>query len=138
METDVSETKRKIADISADVGNKLDKKTTAGAHLYAHTGSTQNEVSYGTAATANNIAQRDSAGQVNLPTAEPGDNQAVSKKWVESQGYGKSDAYVKKTGDTMTGALNVNIGEHTAIPTKVGISIYGTDTTTSSNHLQYK
>ena len=138
LETDVAEAKSKIANMAIDIGNKVDKKTTNGSHLYAHAGSTQNEVSYGTAATANNIVQRDSAGQVNLPTTEPGDNQAVSKKWVESQGYGKSDAYVKKTGDTMTGTLNVNVGEHTAIPTKVGISIYGIDTTTSSNHLQYK
>ena len=128
----------KTSTLETNLGKKVDKLSTAGAHLYAHTAGTQNEVSYGTAATANNIVQRDSAGQVNLPTTEPGDNQAVSKKWVESQGYGESDAYVKKIGDTMTGALNVNVGEHTAVPTKVGISIYGTDTTTSGNHLQYK
>ena len=127
----------KTSTLETNLGKKVDKLSTAGAHLYAHTAGTQNEVSYGTAATANNIVQRDSAGQVNLPTTEPGDNQAVSKKWVESQGYGESDAYVKKIGDTMTGALNVNIGEHTAVPTKVGISIYGTDTTMSSNHLHY-
>ena len=128
----------KTSTLETNLGKKVDKLSTAGAHLYAHTAGTQNEVSYGTAATANNIVQRDSAGQVNLPTTEPGDNQAVSKKWVESQGYGESDAYVKKTGDTMTGTLNINVGEHTAVPTKVGISIYGTDTTTSNNHLQYK
>lgn len=128
----------KTSTLETNLGKKVDKLSTAGAHLYAHTAGTQNEVSYGTAASANAIVQRDSAGQVNLPTTEPGDNQAVSKKWVESQGYGESDAYVKKIGDTMTGALNVNVGEHTAVPTKVGISIYGTDTTTSSNHLQYK
>lgn len=127
----------KTSTLETNLGKKVDKLSTAGAHLYAHTAGTQNEVSYGTAATANNIVQRDSAGQVNLPTTEPGDNQAVSKKWVESQGYGESDAYVKKIGDTMTGALNVNVGEHTAVPTKVGISIYGTDTTTSGNHLHY-
>lgn len=138
LEADVAEAKSKIADMAIDVGNKVDKKTTAGAHLYAHTGSTQNEVSYGTAATANNIVQRDSAGQVNLPTAEPGDNQAVSKKWVESQGYGESDAYVKKIGDTMTGALNVNVGSKAGIPSVAGVSIYGTDTTMSSSPLQYK
>ena len=133
LETDVAEAKNKIVDIGIDVGNKVDKKTTAGSHLYAHTGSTQNEVSYGTAATASNIVQRDSAGQVNLPTTEPGDNQAVSKKWVESQGYGESDAYVKKTGDTMTGALSINVGNGSAIATRAGISVYGTDTTISSS-----
>ena len=138
LETDVAEAKNKIADMAVDIGNKVDKKTTSGAHLYAHTGSTQNEVSYGTAATANNIVQRDSAGQVNLPTAEPGDNQAVSKKWVVSQGYGESDAYVKKIGDTMTGALNVNVGSKAGIPSVAGVSIYGTDTTMSSSPLQYK
>ena len=138
LEADVAEAKSKIADMAIDIGNKVDKKTTAGAHLYAHTGSTQNEVSYGTAATANNIVQRDSAGQVNLPTAEPGENQAVSKKWVESQGYGESDAYVKKIGDTMTGALNVNVGSKVGIPSVAGVSIYGTDTTMSSSPLQHK
>ena len=138
LETDVAEAKNKIVDIGIDVGNKVDKKTTAGSHLYAHTGSTQNEVSYGTAATASNIVQRDSAGQVNLPTTEPGDNQAVSKKWVESQGYGESDAYVKKTGDTMTGALNVDVGSGTTIATRAGISVYGTDTRVSDNHLRYE
>ena len=138
LETDVAEAKNKIVDIGIDVGNKVDKKTTAGSHLYAHTGSTQNEVSYGTAATASNIVQRDSAGQVNLPSTEPGDYQAVSKKWVESQGYGESDAYVKKTGDTMTGALNVDVGSRTAIATRAGISVYGTDTTVSDNHLRYE
>ena len=138
LETDVAEAKNKIVDLRIDVDRKLDKKTTTGSHLYAHTGSTQNEVSYGTAATASNIVQRDSAGQVNLPTTEPGDNQAVSKKWVESQGYGESDAYVKKTGDTMTGALNVDVGSGTAIATRAGISIYGTDTTASGNHLRYE
>ena len=127
----------KTSTLETNLGKKVDKLSTAGAHLYAHTAGTQNEVSYGTAATANNIVQRDSAGQVNLPTTEPGDNQAVSKKWVESQGYGESDAYVKKIGDTMTGPLNINVGEHTAVPTRVGISIYGTDTTTSGNHLYY-
>ena len=138
LETDVAEAKNKIVDLRIDVDRKLDKKTTTGSHLYAHTGSTQNEVSYGTAATASNIVQRDSAGQVNLPTTEPGDNQAVSKKWVESQGYGESDAYVKKTGDTMTGALNVDVGSGTAIATRAGISVYGTDTTASGNHLRYE
>lgn len=139
LETDVAEAKNKIVDIGIDVGNKLDKKTTAGSHLYAHTGSTQNEVSYGTAATASNIVQRDSAGQVNLPTAEPGDNQAVSKKWVESQGYGESDAYVKKTGDTMTGVLSVNVGSDSPIiTTREGISVYGTDTTVSSSPVRHE
>lgn len=83
-----SELANKFSDMAADMGtinttlaNKVDKKTTAGSHLYSHAGSTQNEVAYGTAATANNIVQRDAAGQINLPTAEPSDNQAISKKW---------------------------------------------------------
>lgn len=120
----------KFSDMAADMdtinttlANKVDKKITTGTHLYSHTGSTQNEVAYGTAATANNIVQRDAAGQINLPTAEPGENQAVSKKWVESQGYGESNAYVKKVGDSMTGALDIRLEDYSG-----GYPIYGNST----------
>lgn len=66
------------------LGTKVDKLT-SGNKVYVHNGSTQTDIAYGTAATASNIVQRDSDGQIIVPETPTADSHAASKKYVDSK-----------------------------------------------------
>ena len=76
--------------LASDIGAKVDKLTTAGFHLYSHTGSTQGEVAPDINPTAATIPIRDSAGK--LFGADPAngatDKTLVTANWVSQTGGG--------------------------------------------------
>lgn len=74
----------KVTGLDTALGNKVDKKTTTGTFVYTHNGSTQDEVAYSTSATASNIVQRTSGGQITVPTTPSADSDAASKGYVDT------------------------------------------------------
>lgn len=74
----------KVTGLDTALGNKVDKKTTTGTFVYTHNGSTQGEVAYSTSATASNIVQRTTGGQVTVPTTPSADSDATSKNYVDT------------------------------------------------------
>lgn len=73
------------------LNGKVDK-TSSTMKLYGTNGAgNQDTISYGTSATNNNIVQRDSAGQIFVPTDPTRDAHATSKSYVDTQVAPKLD-----------------------------------------------
>ena len=75
-----------VTDLSTDLGNKVDKTTTA-SKIYATTSGSsvsQTTLSYSTAATADHIVQRRTGGQITVPSTPSADTDAASKAFVNS------------------------------------------------------
>lgn len=76
----------------------------------AGTGNGQTHVPYGTAATANNIPQRDANGQILVPETPTANNMAASKKYVDDH---VSSSPIQYAGDLIVGNSQ---GEESRLP----------------------
>ena len=87
--------------LASDIGAKVDKLTTAGFHLYSHTGSTQGEVAPDINPTAATIPIRDSAGK--LFGADPAngatDKTLTTANWISQTGNSAPNNLVHRSGD---------------------------------------
>lgn len=98
----VQDIQQEIATVLAqDIGNKLDKLTTAGVWLYSHNGSSQEEVQPVVAPTASTIPIRDSNGRMQAadPASGATDKTLVTANWVSQTGDSAPNNLVHKTGN---------------------------------------
>ena len=89
-----------------ELGGKVDKLTTAGLHLYSHTGATQGEEEPIDGTTANSIPIRDGNGRMHAadPASGATDKTLVTANWVSQTGSGAPNNLMHKSGDeTATG-----------------------------------
>ena len=96
-----------------ELGGKVDKLTTAGLHLYSHTGSTQSEEEPIDGTTANSIPIRDGNGRMQAadPASGATDKTLVTANWVSQTGDSAPNNLVHKSGnETKTGWLNLKTG----------------------------
>ena len=64
---------------------KVDKLESTGTYVYTHNGSTQGQNIYTPYLVNNAIVQRDSNGEINVPTTPSDDSKATSKSYVDSE-----------------------------------------------------
>lgn len=93
--------------LASDIGAKVDKLTTAGFHLYSHTGSTQGEVEPDINPTAATIPIRDSAGK--LFGADPAngatDKTLTTANWISQTGAGAPNNLLHRSGNEIAGGF---------------------------------
>ena len=86
--------------LASDIGAKVDKLTTAGFHLYSHTGSTQGEVEPDINPTAATIPIRDSAGKLfgADPTNGATDKTLTTANWISQSGDSAPNNIMHRNG----------------------------------------
>ena len=112
-----------------ELGGKVDKLTTAGLHLYSHTGSTQSEEEPIDGTTANSIPIRDGNGRMQAadPASGATDKTLTTANWVSQTGDSAPNNLLHRSGaETKTGKLT----------TTAGIKLTGTNYNVNSLHTQ--
>lgn len=86
--------------LSTYLGAKVDKLTTAGLHLYSHTGATQGEEEPIDGTTANSIPIRDGNGRMQAadPASGATDKTLVTANWVSQTGDSAPNNLIHKSG----------------------------------------
>ena len=108
--------------IANELSTKVDKEVTGGDEIYAHHGSNQVLLPYAKGVYADNIPQRDSNGQINVPQTPTANEHATSKKYVDS--FGKSIvATIDSSNYKMTITLKDNNGNTLGTPQVVDLPL---------------
>lgn len=83
------------------LGGKVDKLTTAGLHLYSHTGATQGEEEPIDGTTANSIPIRDGNGRMQAadPASGATDKTLVTANWISQSGGSKPNNVIHNNGN---------------------------------------
>ena len=87
--------------LSTTLGSKVDKLTTAGLHLYSHTGGTQGEEEPIDGTTANSIPIRDGNGRMQAadPASGATDKTLVTANWVSQTGDSSPNNLLHRSGN---------------------------------------
>ena len=106
--------------LNSTLGDKVDKLTTAGLHLYSHTGATQSEEEPIDGTTANSIPIRDGNGRMQAadPASGATDKTLVTANWVSQTGDSAPNNLVHKSGtETIQGTkrFTYSLEEQTGI-----------------------
>ena len=97
--------------LNSTLGDKVDKLTTAGLHLYSHTGSTQSEEEPIDGTTSNTIPIRDGNGRMHAadPASGATDKTLVTANWMSQTGDSSPNNLVHRTGnERKTGVLTTS------------------------------
>ena len=88
-----------------ELGGKVDKLTTAGLHLYSHTGATQGEEEPVDGTTSNTIPIRDGNGRMHAadPASGATDKTLVTANWVSQTGAGRPNNLIHDGGNETVG-----------------------------------
>ena len=100
-----------------ELGGKVDKLTTAGLHLYSHTGSTQSEEEPIDGTTANSIPIRDGNGRMQAadPASGATDKTLVTANWVSQTGDSAPNNLMHRTSnETIYGFKSMTNGVEAA------------------------
>ena len=95
--------------LNTTLGDKVDKLTTAGLHLYSHTGATQGEEEPIDGTTSNTIPIRDGNGRMQAadPASGATDKTLVTANWVSQTGDSSPNNLVHRTGNEIVAGLKV-------------------------------
>ena len=72
------------AETDSALDTKVDKLDSTGTYAYTHNGSTQGQTVFHSNVVSNGIVQRDSNGEINVPTTPSGNDKATSKSYVDT------------------------------------------------------
>lgn len=122
--------------LNSTLGDKVDKLTTAGLHLYSHTGSTQGEEEPIDGTTSNTIPIRDGNGRMQAadPASGATDKTLTTANWVSQTGDSSPNNLVHRSGnETILGnkTFDGTVSNSNSFTNRYRATVGWTDSTTS-------